>query len=379
FGSHGFVFGWDASGSLRLQIGRAYTNFTATTRTEAVTAGRWMQVAMTWDPANFAIHFFIDGVEQPMGSLGAGDGGIGYAGATYQPLQIGTGTSNSLSGTMNGKLAYLAIYKGRMLSAAELTELDTSLPISDTPQTTAMTPNSAPVTATVTQPGTSVMVRFVALKEQIATVHITNNTLGLVTALLVGDGCRQSTTPCTGADLTVLTSLSTSQSAFDLPPQRLTGTAWVIVQPLQSTTGNVDVSVTLSDLGLRPTLSVINKYSSLAEQLEGLFVLNEGSGTTPTTPVPGTVATFAGTSAPTWNATDPSVVFHGGGAGASYVNAGVDLALDALPTNQLTVAAKVWVTSVASAVVAAKSVGTIYFGSHGFVFGWDATGALRMQ
>src|SRR6185503_8532013 len=135
FGSHGFVFGWDASGSLRLQIGRAYTNFTATTRTEAVTAGRWMQVAMTWDPANFAIHFFIDGVEQPLGSLGLGEGGIGYTGATYQPLQIGTGTSNSLSGTMNGKLAYLAIYKGRMLSAAELIDLDSALPVTGTTAT----------------------------------------------------------------------------------------------------------------------------------------------------------------------------------------------------------------------------------------------------
>ena len=379
FGAQGFVFGWDASGALGMQIGRAYTNYTAATRTGGVTAGRWLQLAMTWDPVTTSGHLFIDGVEQPMGTLGAGDGGAGYTSATYQPLQIGSGSSNFLSGTINGKLAYLAIYKGRVLSAAELTELDAALPISDSPETSTMTPNSAPVTATVTQPGTGVMVRFVAPTEQIAAVHISNNTLGLVTALLVGDGCRQSTTPCTGADLTVLTSVSSSQAAFDLPPQRLVGVAWVIVQPVQSTTGSVDVSVTLSDLVVRPTLTAINKYSSLASQLEGLFVLNEGSGTTTTNLVTGTVATFAGTTVPTWNATDPSVVFPGGAAGASYVNAGVDLALDALPTNQLTVAAKVWVTNVASAVVAAKSVGAIYFGSHGFVFGWDADGALRMQ
>jgi hypothetical protein len=54
---------------------------------------------------------------------------VGYAGATNQPFRIGNATYDSIAGSLNGKIAYMAVYRGRILTATELNQLDTQLPI----------------------------------------------------------------------------------------------------------------------------------------------------------------------------------------------------------------------------------------------------------
>jgi hypothetical protein len=71
---------------------------------------------------------YLNGVEQTKVLAQDGSGPIAYAGATNQPLRIGTSTIDS-PGSLNGRMAYLAIYKGRVLSAAEITALDQQLPV----------------------------------------------------------------------------------------------------------------------------------------------------------------------------------------------------------------------------------------------------------
>jgi hypothetical protein len=128
---HGVAFGWDSSGALRFTAGKAYTNMYAVTRVDAVTAGRWVQVAVTYDGSGTqaGTRFYVDGVEQPKESGGNGSGSLLWANATNQPLQLGTANTYYVSGTLNGRLAYVAVYKGRQLTAAELVDLDSALPL----------------------------------------------------------------------------------------------------------------------------------------------------------------------------------------------------------------------------------------------------------
>ena len=93
--------------------------------------GQWVQVALTWDGGvglASAAHLYVNGVEQNKLSSSDGSGTINTAGATNQPLRIGT-TSIDVGASLNGKMAYLAIYKGRILTPAEISALDQELPI----------------------------------------------------------------------------------------------------------------------------------------------------------------------------------------------------------------------------------------------------------
>jgi hypothetical protein len=127
----GFIFGWDATGSLRLTIEKSSTNMRAFTPANTVTAGHWMQLAVTWDGTvgtQAVAHFFLNGLEVGKSSSGDGAGTLGYTNATNKPFRIGN-ASVDFNGSLNARMAYLAVYKGRILTPAEMNALDGQLPI----------------------------------------------------------------------------------------------------------------------------------------------------------------------------------------------------------------------------------------------------------
>jgi hypothetical protein len=130
----GFVFGWDNTGALRLTVEKSTTNMRVATSGGAAGPGPWMQVAFTWDgtPSHGTAadaHLFLNGVEQPKASAADGSGTLGFANATNQPFRIGNASYDPMAGSLNGKMAYLAIYKARILTPTEMNQLDAGLPI----------------------------------------------------------------------------------------------------------------------------------------------------------------------------------------------------------------------------------------------------------
>jgi hypothetical protein len=150
----------------------------------------------------------------------------------------------------------------------------------------------------------------------------------------------------------------------------------VATDNLGGTTASAPVAISVRETALRPTSSIVDSTNPLSTNLTGLFLMNEGSGTTDSNIVDGQSATFAGPSLPTWNTADPSVVFGGGISANSYLDAGTDLAFDRLPVTAVTLVAKVYVTTLAVGGVASKNNGS--GGNSGFVFGWNNSGALKL-
>ena len=74
-------------------------------------------------------HLFLNGVEQTKASSQNGSGTLGYANATNKPFRIGNASIEGIVGSLNGKMAYLAVYKGRILTTTEMNQLDAQLPI----------------------------------------------------------------------------------------------------------------------------------------------------------------------------------------------------------------------------------------------------------
>jgi hypothetical protein len=128
----GFNFGWDSTGALRLTVEKSSSNMRAYTPGGTIVAGQWMQVAVTWDGTvgtSATAHLFVNGVEIAKTSATTdGAGTLGYANATNKPLRIGN-SAVDFTGSLNGRMAYVAIYKGRILTATELAALDAQLPI----------------------------------------------------------------------------------------------------------------------------------------------------------------------------------------------------------------------------------------------------------
>jgi concanavalin A-like lectin/glucanase superfamily protein len=192
---------------------------------------------------------------------------------------------------------------------------------------------------------------------------LSNNTLGSVTvSLLNGDGTTLSTT-------------TTSAASFNLPPTLIpvTGTYPIYIHPNGASSGSITLTVALTTIPSRPVSSLLDSSNSLAANLTGLFVMNEGSGTSDKNLVDSQLASFAGTSQPTWNTTDPSVVFAAGGSLASYLNAGTDLAFDQMPTSQITIVSKIFVASSGAGGLAEKNNASW----SGFGLTWDGNGALE--
>jgi Concanavalin A-like lectin/glucanases superfamily len=143
------------------------------------------------------------------------------------------------------------------------------------------------------------------------------------------------------------------------------------------------VSATPAALPGRAPGSVLDPNNSLSENLIGLFLMNEGTGTDEGQAagtdniVDGVTATAAGSVLPTWEVGDPSIVFYGGPSLASYLNAQVDPTFDDMPTSQITIVAKVLVNAGAAAICEKNDGNPIPGGDSGFVFGVTATNALR--
>ncbi len=136
----GFLFGWGSNGALALTVQKTGVNMRVATDPGAVPNGKWAQVACTWDgtvgTADAAL-FYVNGVLQtiPTPNKVTGSGAIGEAGAQNKPFRIGTAgnatsyPSEPMVGSLEGKMAYLAIYKGKILSPGEMNMLDAELPI----------------------------------------------------------------------------------------------------------------------------------------------------------------------------------------------------------------------------------------------------------
>ena len=228
------------------------------------------------------------------------------------------------------------------------------------------TENGTATTVTTTTAGQNADVSFQGWASQQVTVQLSNNTMGQVTVNLVAP------------DGSTVASTISSASSFTLPTTTLplTGSYDVFVdQP--ATTGSITVSV-ITNSGGRPSGYVIDPNNTLSSNLVGLFLMNEGTGTTDTNIVDGQLATFSSganpATPPVWNTTDPSVVFKGMASSSlsSYLDAGTDLNFDQLTPNKMTVVAKVFLSSVTTGGIAEKTDDL----SSGFTFGLDNTGAL---
>ena len=139
--------------------------------------------------------------------------------------------------------------------------------------------------------------------------------------------------------------------------------------------GTGTTSTSTSGLPARPGGSVLDSSNPLSTSLAGLFLINEGHGTTDLNLADGQTASFAGASGPVWNTSDPSIVFNGGGSLNSYLNAGTDLAFDKLPVSKMTIVAKVFLNTLATVGICEKNDGNSI--DSGFVFGWYFDGTMR--
>jgi hypothetical protein len=368
----GFIFGFDSTGAL-IGLVNGYAATFAKTGAGAVTSGQWTQVAFTWDgtagnTASSSVHIYVNGVEQAKASSQSGTS-LCLNGDTVvnKSLRIGNATSGvytGLNGSLYGRIAYLAVYRGRVLSATDLTQLDALLPMDAIDVSGTVTPNGSSSSATITTAGQSARLTFSATAGQNATVQLTGNALGSTTVSLLN------------VDGTTLASATSSAATFSLPPALLpnTGQYAVYIHPAGGT-GSISAAVTLTTLPPRSTTAVLDTTNPLSTSLQGLFLMNEGTGTTDKNLVDSQAANFSGGSQPTWNTTDPSVVLGGGASLNSYLNAGTDLAFDQVPTSQITVVAKVYVSTLAAGGLCEKNDG----GSlAGFSFGWNSSGALRL-
>jgi YD repeat-containing protein len=352
----GFGFLFDGSGSIRMFVGKSSSNLFAETASNAIIAGTWVQLALTWDGTignTSAVHMFVNGVEQTKVASDNGLGILDYTGATNQPFRIGN-VSWLSSGSLNGKMAYLAVYRGRILTTTELAQLDAQLPINNVDVSATITPNSGATAVTTTQAGQNARLTFSATAGQDVAVQITGNTMGsAAVSLLNPDG-------------TTVTSTTSSAASFNLAPMvvSMTGTYAIYIRPANP--GSMQVSAAVTNLPSRPVGAVLDTTNPLSTNLVGLFVMNEGSGTTDQNLVDGQTASLSGTTLPTWNTSDPSILFNGGGSLNSYLNAGTDLIFDQLPVSQITVVAKVYLNSLTLEGIAEKNDGDT--SGSGFVF-----------
>jgi len=362
-GLTGFTFGLDNTGALSGYVFKSNTPMQISTGAGAISAGQWVQVAFTWDGTNgaaSAAHIYVNGVEQGKAIAQDGTGTLSYAGATNKSFRIGNGSIFGDSGSLNGKVAYVAVYKYRVLSATELSQLDTQLPIT-TAVVGTTTENGTATTVTTSTSGQNAHVSFQGWAGQQVPVQLSNNTMGQVTVNLVAP------------DGSTLTSTSSSASSFALPTTTLslTGTYDVFMQS-PANVGSIAVGV-VTALGGRANSSVVDSGNALSTNLVGLFLMNEGTGTTDKNIVDNQTATFSGTALPVWNASEPSVAMKGTTTSlSSYLDAGTDLNFDQLPTSKITVVAKVFLNSAATGGIAEKTDG----GVTGFTFLVDGTGAL---
>jgi hypothetical protein len=327
-----------------------------------------VQVAVTFDGTvgtAAATHVYVNGVEQSKTTAFDGTGTINFTGATNQPFRIGASTID-LAASLNGKMAYLAVYKGRILTPAEIASLDQQLPIKHLAGVSAIVSPGAPQTVSSGTAGQTLNVDFSGSAGQPAVLSFSNNTMGAVTVAVLNP------------DQSTLATTSSAAASFSLPQLTLPQTGNYTISITSGQPGSITVNLALGVVPGRPWPSVIDGSNPLAANLVGLFLMNEGSGSTDLNVVDGQVATASGTAPPTtWNALDPSLVFNGGSNQGSFLNAGNDLAFDRLTPGQMTIVSKIFVPVLnSSGGIAEKNDGSPNGGS-GFTFNFSSTGSLH--
>jgi len=233
--------------------------------------------------------------------------------------------------------------------------------------TGAITANGSAVSETTTVPGQDVRLTFSGTAGQQVRVWNSSSSTYLGEFNLVGP---------TGTILTDFTiyNSSTNFSAVQSLPTTGLYTIWLQHETTYVGTNTVQL-YSFAGPPSRSTGSSLNTSSPLATDLVGLFIMNEGNGTTDANLVDSGTASFSGTSLPTWNTTDPSILFNGGSSLNSYLNAGTDLIFDDLTPNQMTVVAKVYINSLTQGGFCEKNDGDA---NSGFAFGMTSSGAIEL-
>jgi hypothetical protein len=137
----GFRFAVTGNGALRFIVELSTTNMVIQSVDNAVPVQQpqWVQVAFTWDgtksttqnpgPAS-AAGLYVNGALQPNASETNGVGNLDVSKASNtNPFRIGNADYGPAAGSFHGKMAYMAIYKGRLLSPSDMMALDANLPI----------------------------------------------------------------------------------------------------------------------------------------------------------------------------------------------------------------------------------------------------------
>jgi hypothetical protein len=137
----GFRFAVTSNGALRFIVELSTTNMVIQSGDNAVPVQQpqWVQVAFTWDgtksttqnpgPAS-AAGLYVNGALQPNASETNGVGNLDVSKASNtNPFRIGNADYGPAAGSFHGKMAYMAIYKGRLLSPSDMMALDANLPI----------------------------------------------------------------------------------------------------------------------------------------------------------------------------------------------------------------------------------------------------------
>jgi Concanavalin A-like lectin/glucanases superfamily len=142
----GFLLSLTPAGALQVTVEMTDHSVRNQTAVPVVTVGQWMQLAFTWDGTQYvppaganpgttpftAATIYVNQVAQtpapnPTSQNGQGTLDVTRA-ANTKPFQIGNATFD-FPGCLDGKVAYVAVYKGVLLTSTQLAMLDTQLPI----------------------------------------------------------------------------------------------------------------------------------------------------------------------------------------------------------------------------------------------------------
>ncbi len=138
----GFIFALTNTGALHVKVELSTQSMVLETN-NVVTAGQWMQLAFMWDGTQYnagtqtapsaAAAIFVNQTNQVSNlNAGATRDGHGTLDTTRisntRSFRIGN-AAYDFAGSLNGRIAYIAVYKGRILTTAELAALETQLPI----------------------------------------------------------------------------------------------------------------------------------------------------------------------------------------------------------------------------------------------------------
>jgi hypothetical protein len=135
----GFRFDVTSNGALRFIVELSTTNMVIQSNDNAVPVQQWVQVAFTWDgtqsttqnpgPAS-AAGLYVNGVLQTNASETNGVGNLDISKASNNnSFRIGNADYGPAAGSFYGKMAYMAIYKGRLFTTSDMMTLDANLPI----------------------------------------------------------------------------------------------------------------------------------------------------------------------------------------------------------------------------------------------------------